>query len=280
MRRIRSAFAIVPFLFILPSLGCGVSTERYEAALKSAADAKRDQQASHQKDSADLQVLTKRAADLQKQLDDATAEDAKLRAELTRQGTNVDALLTERGTLAKALQESRARLEELRRAQAAAEGRAQLYRDVALRLKQMVDAGDLSISLRDGRMVLQLPNDVLFDSGHVEIKARGQSTLKEVAAVLKTIPGRRFQIAGHTDNVPIENARFPSNWELSSARGIQVVRFLIGQGMSATVLAAAAYGEFDPVATNNDPAGRAKNRRIEITVQPNVNEILAVPEAN
>jgi chemotaxis protein MotB len=142
----------------------------------------------------------------------------------------------------------------------------------------MVDAGDLSIALRDGRMVLQLPNDVLFDTGRVEIKPGGQAALKQVSTVLKTLEGRHLQIAGHTDNVPIDTARFPSNWELSTARGVEVVRFLIAQGVPPTTLAAAGYGEFDPVAANDNPKGRASNRRIEITLQPNVDEMVSVPD--
>jgi chemotaxis protein MotB len=225
-----------------------------------------------------LNTLQRSVDELQAKLDGATAEDAKLRAELERLGTNSDALLAEKGTLASALSDSKMRLEELRRAHAAAEARARLYRDLALRLKMMVDAGDLSIVLRDGRMVLQLPNDVLFESGQVDIRPRGQSALKQVAAVLKTLDGRHFQVAGHTDNVPIETIRFPSNWELSTARGVEVVRFLIAQGVAPGVLAAAGYGEFDPVSANDNARGRAHNRRIEITLQPNVDEIVSLPD--
>ena len=261
------------FMALLPSfaLGCGVSSAKYDAAVKSAADARAEVQRVKNESYVSLQSL-------QKRLDDATAEDARLRAELERLGTNVDALLSEKGTLASALKDSKMRLEELRRAQAAAESRAQLYRDLALRLKQMVDAGDLSIALRDGRMVLLMPNDVLFDTGQAEIKARGKEALKQLALVLKSIEGRHFQVAGHTDNVPIETARFPSNWELSSARGLVVAHFLLGQGVSPSMLSAAGYGEFDPVAPNDAPKNRARNRRIEITLQPNVNEIVSVPE--
>ncbi len=263
----------------LPIFACAcVSSGKYDAAVKNADDAHAELRRVKTTDDAKLQDLQRKLGDVQRKLDDATAEDARLRAELERLGTNADALLAEKGTLASALGESRARLEELRRAQAAAEMRVRLYRDLALRLKKMVDAGDLSIALRDGRMVLQLPNDVLFESGQVDIKPRGQAALKQVGAVLKTIESRHFQVAGHTDNVPIDTARFPSNWELSTARGVEVVRFLIGQGVPAAVLAAAGYGEFDPVAPNDNPKTRARNRRIEITLQPNVDEMVSVPD--
>ncbi len=265
---------------LFPLLACAcVSSGKYDAAVKSADAARAELRKVKASDDAKLAALEKDVRATQHQLDDATAEDARLRGELERLGTNADALLAEKGTLASALNESRARLEELRRAQAAAEGRARLYRDLALRLKKMVDAGDLSIALRDGRMVLQLPNDVLFETGQVDIKPRGQAALKQVGAVLKTLEGRHFQVAGHTDNVPIENARFSSNWDLSTARGVEVVRFLLAQGVPATSLSAAGYSEFDPVAPNDNAAGRAKNRRIEITLLPNVDEIVSVPDA-
>jgi chemotaxis protein MotB len=79
--------------------------------------------------------------------------------------------------------------------------------------------------------------------------------------------------------VPIETARFPSNWELSSARALAVVRLLIKHGMGPTELSAAGYGQFDPIASNETADGRSKNRRTEITLQPNIEELVALPQA-
>ncbi len=217
--------------------------------------------------------------DLQTKLDDATAQNEQLRTELQRLGKNADQLLAEKGTLSNALAEAKARLEELRKAQAAADARAALFRQLALKFHKMIDSGQLKITLRDGRMVIELSNDVLFDSGQTAVKPDGQRALSEVASVLRTIPNRRFQVAGHTDNVPIETSRFRSNWDLSTARSVEVVRYLTKNGVRPDLLSAAGYGEFDPIAANDTPAGRAKNRRIEITLQPNIDELVAVPEA-
>jgi chemotaxis protein MotB len=247
-----------------------VSTEKYEAAVRSGDDARTELSRARSADAAAL-------GDAQRKLDEANAELAKLHGELAQLGITADALSVEKGVLARALGQTRERVEQLARAQAAAETRARLYRDLAVRLKKMTDAGDLSIMLREGRMVLELPNDVLFASGQVDIKPRGKAALKELAFVLKALDGRRFQVAGHTDNVPIDTDRYRSNWELSTQRGVEVVRFLIGQGVSPNVLAAAGYGEFDPLVANDNDKNRAKNRRIEITLQPNVDEIVAVP---
>lgn len=218
-----------------------------------------------------------RAASCAKGLDETTALNASLRKELERLGKDVDQLLSAKGALASSLDQARARLDELRRAQAAAEARAALFRDVALRLKRMLDAGDLQIALRSGRMVLALPNDVLFDSGKADLKPHGKETLAAVAEVLATLDKRRFQVAGHTDDQPIRYSGFPSNWELSTARALAVVNLLVKSGMRPETLSAAGYGQFDPVQANDTAENKAKNRRTEITLQPNIDEFVALP---
>jgi chemotaxis protein MotB len=225
-----------------------------------------------------LSDLTTSDHNVEAQLDEETAINSKLRGELERLGKNVDQMLDEKGTLAKALDDAKARLEELRKAQAAAEGRAALFQQFVQKFKSMIDAGQLKLATRNGRLVIQLPNDVLFDSGQTAIKPAGREALLQVAQVLATVPERTFQVAGHTDNVPIQNARFPSNWELSTARAVEVVKLLVAQGVAPGELSAAGYGEFDPVASNDAPDGRAKNRRIEITLQPNLEERVAAPQ--
>jgi chemotaxis protein MotB len=141
----------------------------------------------------------------------------------------------------------------------------------------MIDAGQLKVALRNGHMVIQLANDVLFDSGRTDIKPTGQVAIKQVAVILKTIPDRHFQVAGDTDNVPIQTSLFPSNWELSTRRAVEVVRLLVAQGLRPEALSAAGYGEFDPIAPNDTAQNRQRNRRIEITLEPNINELVAVP---
>src|SRR5262249_35176364 len=142
--------------------------------------------------------------------------------------------------------------------------------------KKMVDAGQLKVVMRGGRMLLELRNDVLFDSGRTDLKEEGKKTLAAVAGVLRTLPDRRFQVAGHTDNVKIQTARFPSNWELSTAPAVEVVKLLVDAGMDPRNVSAAGYGEFAPVESNDTPEGRAKNRRIEIALVPNLDELAAL----
>jgi chemotaxis protein MotB len=216
---------------------------------------------------------------MQEEIDGATAVVDQLSKELQKLGQDWQSLVATNGSLSDALDSSRRRLEELRRAQAAAEARAALYRELALKFKGMVDAGDLAITLRHGRMVLRLSNDVLFDSGRADLKPEGKRALADVAAILVTIPSRHFQVAGHTDNVPIRGAPYRSNWELSTARALEVTSFLLARGVDPRELSAAGYGEFDPADTNETKDGRAHNRRTEISLQPNIDETVAVPDA-
>jgi chemotaxis protein MotB len=240
--------------------------QELDAAQKAVQD--RDQQ---------LSDLSTANHNLQARLDEATAINAKLSSELGRLGKNVDQMLQEKGTLSKALDDAKTRLEELRKAQAAAEARAALFQQFVQKFRSLVDAGQLKITTRNGRLVLQLPNDVLFDSGQTVLKPVGKDALVAIAAVFKTVRGRTFQVAGNTDNVPIQTSRFPSNWELSTARAVEVVKLLVAQGVDPHGVSAAGYGEFDPVAGNDTPDGRAKNRRIEITLQPNLDELVSAP---
>jgi chemotaxis protein MotB len=202
------------------------------------------------------------------------AEIAKLKGELASLGALSAGQSEQSRARIVALQ---ARLGELEAAQRASEGRAALYRDLSTRLKRQIDDGNLALVLRDGRMVLQLPNDVLFDTGRTELKAAGKEALSAVAEVMTTMRGRQFQVAGHTDNVPIHNDRFASNWELSSGRALRVVHYLMGSGVDGAMLSAAGYSEIDPVASNDSAAGRKQNRRTEITLQPNIDELVKVP---
>jgi chemotaxis protein MotB len=212
-------------------------------------------------------------ADLQKKYDSAVALVAQLKERLAQLGQNVDQLSTERGKLTAGLQEAEQRLEELRKQKAAAESRAAVFRNLIDKLRSMIDAGQLKVTIRNGRMLIVLPNDVLFDSGRTDLKAGGKAALTQVAQALATIGERRFLVAGHTDNVPIKTARFPSNWELSTARAVEVARLLVAGGMKPEVLGAAGYAEFDPVGGNDTPEGKALNRRIEIILEPNLSDL-------
>jgi chemotaxis protein MotB len=222
---------------------------------------------------AQLQTAKSEGDRLRKQLDDATALTGELKKRLEKLGQNVDKLTSEKGALSQTLADAKERLEELRKQKAAAEARAATFRNLVAKLRSMIDSGQLKVVIRDGRMLIQLPNDVLFDSGKTAMKPEGQAALANVAHVLATIGDRKFLVAGDTDNVPIHSSHFPSNWELSTARAVEVTKYLVQNGVKPEVLAAAGYGEWDPVAPNDTAEHRAQNRRIEIVLQPNLSDL-------
>jgi chemotaxis protein MotB len=153
----------------------------------------------------------------------------------------------------------------------------QTFRDMSAKLQKMVDAGKLGVRVRDGRLVMRLPQDVLFPSGVANISRDGELALMEVAVILRQFPDRRFMVAGHTDNQPVKES-FKDNWELSVARALVVTRFLVEAKMKAQNIVAAGYGEHDPIATNATPEGRRENRRIEIILLPDLSELPTLPE--
>lgn len=230
-----------------------------------------------EKQQADLDARLKAALaerdGLRKSLDDTTALAGELKKRLEKLGQNVDKLTSEKGQLARVLDDAKARLEELRKQKLAAEARAATFRSLMEKLRSMIDAGQLKVVIRDGRMLIALESDVLFDSGKTTLKPAGQTALAKVAGVLASITDRKYQVAGHTDDVPIHTAHFASNWELSTARAVEVVKFLISNGMKPQQLSAAGFGEFDPVVPNTTPEQRAQNRRIEIVLLPNLSEL-------
>ena len=242
-------------LFAVVVSGCGVPESKYAAAVKDADDA----HAALKKKDDENQALQKRA-------DNLDAEVKRLNEAMATAQAAADARVSQS-------EQDRAQLEELRRAKAQAEATARLFKDFISKFKRMVDAGKLKIVTRHGRLVLQLHNDVLFDAFKTNIKPAGRQALIEIAQTLKTVPGRRFQVAGHTDVVPVHTKNFPTNWDLSSARAIEVVKVLVTAGVSPAVLSAAGYSMYDPLGHDS-----AHNRRTEITLVPNIEELIALPE--
>jgi chemotaxis protein MotB len=208
-------------------------------------------------------------------LNDAKAQASALEGQLAGCGKKMK---DETGALSKALAETKAALEEARKAKAAAEARAAFFRELTMKFQKMIDSGELKIVLRNGRMVLQLATDILFDSGKTDLKDGGKTALSQVAHILATVD-RQLQVAGHTDNVAIRSGKFPSNWELSTARAQTVLHYLVKEGVPPARLSAAGYGEFDPISPNDTNENKQKNRRIEITLQPDISEMIALPEA-
>ncbi len=143
-----------------------------------------------------------------------------------------------------------------------------VYQSLVEQLEGELESGRLEIHRLRGRLHVRALDQILFDSGSTGIKAEGREVLAKVATQLKDISGHRIRVEGHTDKLPIASSRYPSNWELSSARAAGVVRFMVEQGLDPSLLSAAGFGPYQPIADNATRQGRARNRRIEIVLVP------------
>ncbi|MGH7295617.1 MAG: OmpA family protein, partial [Polyangiaceae bacterium] len=218
-----------------------------------------------------LSDLSTAAHNLQAQLDEATAINQQLRGELERLGKDVDKVLADKGTLAKALDDAKARLEELRKAQAAAEARTLLFKDFEQRFKSLIDAKQLRVEMRRGQLVVEVNGDLLFEPGRAEVRSAGRGVLMELGRALQGLSagGRRFLVTDDVDDEPLKGKRYHSLWELTATRAVAVVEYLVSLGVPAAALTPAGGSSTDPIAKNDSAEGRAKNRRVEIALLPN-----------
>jgi len=274
----RSWYA-VSFL-ALTLVGCGYSENEWQAQLA------KYNQLSQQND----KEKSDHAAD-KKALDEQTQLVAQLKEQLQKMGVNVSDLsqqLEQTGsqnkTLAKNLEDVNQALKEYQERAAQLERIKQRFEVLRDKLQKLTDLG-LKVEIRRNRMVIRLPGDVLFASGDDKLRPAGKKVLDQVADVIrndKQLSGRYFQIAGHTDNKPLKGGRFEDNWGLSAMRAREVLVYLItpidakegGGGLSVDRLHAAGYGDTDPVVKNDTDSERQQNRRVELVLMPDVEEML------
>jgi chemotaxis protein MotB len=239
--------------------GCGYSQEEWDQKVR-------------ENESLRNQLAAQRQANKKCEADyaDALHDIETLKTTLKERGVNIDSLSTQLDEQRKALEEYRRRAEQLDQIRK----RFELLRSKLQKLTQL----GLKVIVRDNRMVIQLPGDVLFDSGRDRLKKEGQNILLQVADVIKNdsdLKKREFQVAGHTDSKPLKGGEFKDNWGLSAMRARSVLIFLTTDGgLDPNNWSAAGYAETDPVASNDSDDGRQKNRRVELVVLPNVEEML------
>lgn len=220
-----------------------------------------------------IEDLNRDIEDLQGQLETTTRKLEKAKAQVETLSAERGQLMADQDQLQSSVSEMQKALVELSQRKAEADGRINEFRNLISRFKALIDAGKLRVKIVDGRMVVELATDILFDSGSAQLSANGKVAIQEVAMVLASIPDRRFQVEGHTDNVPIRTAQYPSNWELAAARSVTVVKALVDAGLPPGRVSAASYAEFKPVVDNSTPDGRKGNRRIEIVVVPDLSAL-------
>lgn len=194
-----------------------------------------------------------------------------LEEQLDKTREEKSAIANEREQLADEVAEKEAELAKLK----------QTYGSLRDKLQAEIKKGDILLSEANGRIKVDLVDKVLFDSGQADLSPRGQEVLSRVAQVLKDVDDKTINVSGHTDDSPITDklvTKYPTNWELSVARAVNVVRYLNEQGkVPAKRLAASGYSQYHPVASNANGIGRAKNRRIEILLSPELEKTYKAP---
>ncbi len=141
-------------------------------------------------------------------------------------------------------------------------------RELKKAIKEKGYSKDIDVKIVDGGIAIRISSPLMFSSGSAELRKEFYDILYKIVGVISTVKDYHVRVEGHTDNVPIRNnPRYKDNWELSAARAISVVRFLVKNGISPYRLSAEGKGEYYPIASNNTPEGRKKNRRVEIFIE-------------
>ncbi len=265
----RGTFVTAPGWLLLSSVvffGCGYSQEEWDAKV-------RENEELRSQFSSEQRARTKADADYA----DALEEIETLRNQVMEGGLNLDSLSANLEAQKKALEEYAQRTAQLQQIRE----RFELLRS---KLSQLTRLG-LKLEVRDNRMVIQLPGDVLFDSGKDQLKQEGKDILLKVAEVIRAdvdLKKREFQVAGHTDGRALSGGNFRDNWGLSAMRARSVLVLLTtpskdeGGGLDAANWSAAGYGSTDPVADEATEEDRKKNRRVELVAQPDVGEMISL----
>jgi len=222
-----------------------------------------------QKRMGELEADASRAKDLEQRLSQRDIELGKL----TQGGETLTAEKERLAAEKERLSAEKERLEKERAAKEAEIARlTKTQEDLTRSLEAQIEKGDIKIKQVRDRLTINMVEKVLFNSGQAQVKPEGLKVLKQVADVLKTVNDKQIRIEGHTDNVPIRGKlkqKFPTNWELSTARATNVVRYFIEQGgVNPENFEAVGYADTRPVADNETDVGRAENRRIEIVLFP------------
>jgi chemotaxis protein MotB len=253
----------------LTSVGCGHSEEEWQGKLD------------------EIKALNAKLSSLQ-------ADKNKCDDDLSKAKDDIDGLKSEVATLSgkavdlsKLTEEQRQLIERLRKEKEQLDAIRARFDQLRRKLDALTKLG-LNVTIRNNQMVIQLPGDVLFDSGKVELRQKGKEMILQVCDVIAKDAGlasRHYQVAGHTDAKAYAGP-YRDNWGLSLMRAREVLSYMVapkdgrdpGGGLDPKHWAAAGYGDTDPVAANDTPENMARNRRVELVVMPNVEEMLDIRE--
>ena len=277
-------------IILIPLAGCGVKKELHDAVLQESEIQKTELQTT--KGALDeakgeiralAEVIAERegrikeldgsvaskevqAEELSSRIDSALKEMEKVRQELSL-------LKGEKAAVDEEVESLRLKVEDVtsEKEKEVAETKS-TYESLIGELQGEISRGEIKITRAVDRLTVNLVDKILFDSGKVEIKGKGLEVLKRLGEILREVQEKQIRIEGHTDNVQIGpdlKEEFPTNWELSTRRAANVVRYLQEVvGIDPALLSATGYSEYRPIASNDTAEGTAENRRIEIVLLP------------
>lgn len=196
-----------------------------------------------------------------------------LSATLRQSRGDYAALREQRAALQEELGQATRQIEQARAEEAAANQRLAAFRELLLHVRAMIAAGNLKVRIVDNRMLLQLPETVLFDRGKASLKKNGRALLDDLAKVLIAVGEREFQIAGHTASGELGKASHESDWQLSAARAVNVTQYLVARGVPKARLSAAAHADTRPATAQGTPKDAWMDRRIEVVLMPRLDEL-------
>jgi len=227
------------------------------ASLAFACGVSKDEFAAQQRDA--QQNLNK----YQQENEKVAALEKKL-AELQQQNT---ALQQQNAALQQQLGEATATSKKLEEEKGALQAKSAQYEQLNATLQNQIASGQVEISELKGKMTVKLKDRVMFSSASASLNKQGRVALDAIAQAFKDLKGKNVVVSGYTDDVPIgSKSGFEDNWALSTARAVNVVRYLQSKGVSPAVLGAAGFSEFRPLVPNSSPENRSQNRRIEIAL--------------
>ena len=238
----------------------------------------------------DADLLSKSLLELKEQHDKLNTENSELKTEynklkvsstlLSKDKNNLEQILNSKpDALSKSISELRQKIDSLetenkkhhfdteslnKTKEEKVKEVSNTYEQLLQKMKNEIANGQVTISELKGRLTVNIESAILFDPGNADLKASGLTVLHKMIEPLASIQDKVIRIEGHTDNMPVSNSIFPSNWELSATQAINICKYLQQQGLDPAVLSATAFAEHKPVAGNSTREGRAKNRRIEI----------------
>ncbi len=284
MKRIVTTLALICIgALLLPS--CIVSKKKYLAATQRA-----DKEHA---DNLELQKKLAQQTDINRWLNNANKElnnrIARLKDSINNLEGNVRSLNNKVATLGSENQsanqelnstkekiaEQRRRLEQLQalidQQQKATEALRKKIADALVGF----NSNELTVTMKNGKVYISMQESLLFPSGSAEVNPKGKEALSKVATVLNTSKDINVDVEGHTDSLPIHTVKYADNWALSTARATSIAHVLIDEyKVTPARLIASGRSEYDPVATNSTPEGRAKNRRTEIILEPKLDELM------